>query len=539
MLPQSRARQTIASFAVLTVLWFKRDLRLDDHEALQAALARGPVLPLYIVEPDLWRQGDLDLQHARFLEASLRALDQALRARGSGLWVREGHAVSVLEALRRSEGFTHLESHEETGNGWTYARDRAVKAWCRAEGIPWGEHQTFGVTRGLRNRNRFSRGWEGHMTRPARPTPARVPGPPAPAVPWTQLFQNLPTSAFHPAVPHRSAPLVAGEGAAQARLTAFLEEAGADYHRRMSAPAQAVRSGSRLSHHLAWGSLSLRRVVQRVRAAKQQPEQAPALSPRARSAFEARLHWHCHFIQKLEAEPALETVSFNRALDTLRPRGPSDALDAWLRGQTGWPFVDAAMRALQHWGWINFRMRAMLVSVAAYHLWLDWRDLNHPLARQFIDYEPGIHISQLQMQSGVTGINALRIYNPLLQGQRLDPKGTFIRTFVPELAPLRDDEIHQPWLLSARRLAQAGVRLRAPGPEALTANPAYPRPLVDAAQAARSARARVGTAQRQEASRQESRRVLMAHGSRKNWGQNPRPKLKTAPQKGPFQGELF
>ena len=238
------------------------------------------------------------------------------------------------------------------------------------------------------------------MTRPARSTPARVPGPPAPAVPWTQLFQNLPTSAFHPAVPHRAAPLVAGEGAAQARLTAFLEEAGADYHRRMSAPAQALRSGSRLSHHLAWGSLSLRRVVQRVRAAKQQPEQAPALSPRARSAFEARLHWHCHFIQKLEAEPALETVSFNRALDTLRPRGPSDALDAWLRGQTGWPFVDAAMRALQHWGWINFRMRAMLVSVAAYHLWLDWRDLNHPLARQFIDYEPGIHISQLQMQSG-------------------------------------------------------------------------------------------------------------------------------------------
>lgn len=539
MLPQSRARQTIASFAVLTVLWFKRDLRLDDHDALQAALARGAVLPLYIVEPDLWRQGDLDLQHARFLEASLKSLDQALRARGSGLWVRSGDAISVLEDLRRTQGMTHLESHEETGNGWTYARDRAVRTWCRAQGIPWREHQTFGVTRGLRNRNRFSRGWASHMTHPARPAPAQLPGPPALAVPWAQLFQDLPVHRFHPAVPHRAPPLAAGEAAAQSRLAHFLEDAGADYHRRLSAPALAVHSGSRLSHHLAWGSLSLRRVVQRVRAAKQQPALASALSPRARSAFEARLHWHCHFIQKLESEPALEVLSFNRALDTLRPRGPSDALDTWLRGQTGWPFVDAAMRALQHWGWINFRMRAMLVSVAAYHLWLDWRDLNHPLARQFIDYEPGIHISQLQMQSGVTGINALRIYNPLLQGQRLDPKGTFIRTWVPELAPLRDDEIHQPWLLSARRLAQAGVRLRAPGPEALTEAPAYPRPLVDATQAARRARARMGDAQRQEASRQESRRVLMAHGSRKNWGQNPRPKLKTAPEEGPFQGELF
>ena len=539
MLPQSRARQTKASFAVLTVLWFKRDLRLDDHEALQAAVARGPVLPLYIVEPDLWRQGDLDLQHARFIEASLSALDQDLRARGAGLWVREGDAVAVLEDLRCKEGMTHLESHEETGNGWTYVRDRAVRAWCRAKGIPWGEHQTFGVTRGLRNRNRFSRGWEGHMSRLARPAPARIPTPPAPAEPWASVFAKLPVDSFHPAVPRRAPSLTAGEDAAQARLTEFLEDAGADYHRRMSAPALAVHSGSRLSHHLTWGHLSLRRVVQRVRAAKQTPTLAPALSPRARSAFEARLHWHCHFIQKLEAEPALETISFNRALDRLRPRGPSEALEAWLRGPTGWPFVDAAMRALQHWGWINFRMRAMLVSVAAYHLWLDWRDLNQPLARQFIDYEPGIHISQLQMQSGVTGINALRIYNPVLQGQRLDPKGSFIRTFVPELAPLRDDEIHQPWLLSTRRLAQAGVRLRAPGPQALTEAPAYPRPLVDAAQAARSARARMGDAQRQEASRQESRRVLIAHGSRKNWGQNPRPKLKTAPREGPFQGELF
>ena len=191
---------------MLTVLWFKRDLRLDDHEALQAAVARGPVLPLYIVEPDLWRQGDLDLQHARFIEASLSALDQDLRARGAGLWVREGDAVAVLEDLRCKEGMTHLESHEETGNGWTYVRDRAVRAWCRAQGIPWGEHQTFGVTRGLRNRNRFSRGWEGHMSRLARPAPARIPTPLPRRNPGRRFSRNFPWTAFIPRFPAARPP---------------------------------------------------------------------------------------------------------------------------------------------------------------------------------------------------------------------------------------------------------------------------------------------------------------------------------------------
>lgn len=526
---------------MLTAVWFKRDLRLDDHEALWAAAQRGPVLPFYVLEPALWAQGDLDRQHADFIAASAAELDRALRARGSALRLLRGDACEALAALHRETAFTHLESHEETGNNWTFKRDQAVGRWCRRQGVRWTEHRQFGVTRGLKNRNRFSAGWEAHMRAPARSAPAQLPGPRTAPVAWEAEFAQLPVTAFHPAVTHRAPSPAAGESAAQARLEAFFNRDGEDYHRRMSAPATAFQSGSRLSAHLAFGTLSLRRLVQRTRAAGEDPAQGAILSPRARSAFEARLHWHCHFIQKLESEPALEFQSFNRALDQLRPTAPQDRIDAWLRGQTGWPFVDAAMRALQHWGWINFRMRAMLVSVATYPLWLDWRSLNHPLARQFLDYEPGIHLSQLQMQAGVTGINALRIYNPLLQGERLDPQGTFIRRWVPELAPLRSDEIHQPWRLAARRLAQAGVRLRAPGPEPVNGGKAsaYPRPLVDFTQAAREARARMGEAQRTEASRRESRRVLLEHGSRKNWGQNPRPKMQTAPQAGPSQGELF
>ena len=142
-------------------------------------------------------------------------------------------------------------------------------------------------------------------------------------------------------------------------------------------------------------------------------------SGRGVSSFESRLHWHCHFIQKLEDQPAIEFSDFHpfirgiRALDVER-------LTAWSEGRTGVPFVDACMRALQAHGWINFRMRAMLMSFASYNLWLPWRDSGLHLARQFVDYEPGIHWSQCQMQSGSTSINTIRIYNPIKQGMDHD-----------------------------------------------------------------------------------------------------------------------
>ena len=118
---------------------------------------------------------------------------------------------------------------------------------------------------------------------------------------------------------------------------------------------------------------------------------------------------------------------------------------AWKEGLTGYPFIDACMRSLNHNGWITFRMRAMLVSFASYDLWLDWRKTGHHLAQSFTDYEPGIHYSQLQMQSGVTGINTFRIYNPVKQSIEHDNNGTFIKKWVPELKNLHSSFIHEPW----------------------------------------------------------------------------------------------
>jgi deoxyribodipyrimidine photo-lyase len=256
----------------------------------------------------------------------------------------------------------------------------------------------------------------------------------------------------------------------------------------------------------------MRTVVQSVRAA------AGVTMPKvAARSFLSRCHWHCHFIQKLESEPAIEFHAFNRACDNLRPKQlDSERLDAWKSGRTGYPFVDACIRALKARGWINFRMRAMLVSFASYHLWLDWRGFKDWLACQFVDYEPGIHISQIQMQSGLTGINTLRIYNPVKQGQDHDPEGVFIRQWVPELAKVETIDIHEPWRMPELIQMEVDCRLGVD----------YPFPVVDHKKAVSEARAHFTALRKRDDYWEESRAVMQRHGSRKSRGTRKRPKQK-------------
>jgi deoxyribodipyrimidine photo-lyase len=250
----------------------------------------------------------------------------------------------------------------------------------------------------------------------------------------------------------------------------------------------------------------MRTVVQRADAALADAVDGSAAIPRASlRAFLGRLHWHCHFMQKLESEPAIEHRCFNRAYEDLRSEAHPERLGAWCEGRTGYPFVDACMRYLQTHGWINFRMRAMLVSFAAYDLWLDWRRLRDFLARQFADYEPGIHYSQLQMQSGVTGINTLRIYSPVKQGVDQDPDGAFVRRWCPELAGVPTSAVHTPWMLSPAQQRKSGCVL----------DRDYPRPIVDHAAAVRHARARFAEVRRSDFGREEAARVYELHGSRR------------------------
>lgn len=236
------------------------------------------------------------------------------------------------------------------------------------------------------------------------------------------------------------------------------------------------------------------------------------------ASFSGRQHWHCHFMQKLEDEPRIEFENLHPAYDGLRPDAADPhRLAAWSEGRTGFPFIDACMRALNQHGWINFRMRAMLMSFASYHLWLPWQDSGLHLARKFVDYEPGIHWPQVQMQSGTTGINTMRIYNPVKQGLDQDPAGRFVRAYVPELDALPDSFIHEPWLW----------------PEA--ASLPYPAPIVDNTSAARAAREALYAIRKGSNHRQAAHAIAAKHGSRKAGpamsGRKRHAKPKPAPDK--------
>jgi deoxyribodipyrimidine photo-lyase len=278
----------------------------------------------------------------------------------------------------------------------------------------------------------------------------------------------------------------------------------------MSSPLTAFDACSRLSPHLAWGSVSIREVVQATRLRQQQVDGLPRAERgtwgRALAAFEGRLHWHCHFIQKLESAPRIETENLHRACDRLRANQlDPERFAAWCDGRTGFPLVDACMRALTETGWLNFRMRALLVSFSSYQLWQHWREPGLHLARRFTDYEPGIHWSQVQMQSGTTGINSLRIYNPVKQSEDQDPEGVFIRRWVPELAGVPAGLIHSPWRMAPSDQAAAGCRI---GKD-------YPRPIVDHLAAAREARHRLVSVRRSPEARSEGRSIYLQHGSRR------------------------
>ena len=202
---------------------------------------------------------------------------------------------------------------------------------------------------------------------------------------------------------------------------------------------------------------------------------------------------------------------------------------AFAEGRTGFPMVDACMRCLLATGWVNFRMRAMLASFAAYNLWLDWRHTGKHLARTFLDYEPGIHYPQLQMQAGVTGINALRVYNVVKQGRDNDPSGVFIRRYIPELRNVPLKHLHEPSRMTAAEQAACGVVIAAEAPTAPVDNRQwYASPIVDAEETSREAKQRISAVARKPETKQAAREVYLKHGSRRGVGTSEEPAKKPA-----------
>ena len=478
----------------IAICWFKRDLRITDHAALHLAARHGRVLPLYILEPDLWKQNDASGRQYAFLLDCLKGLRRDLSGLGAELTIRVGDAVDILEELRQKHRVTHLFSHEETGNQWTFARDLRVTDWAKGQGVHWTEVPQSAVVRRLSTRDTWQscRDTFVKQTIVAAPTTLDGATEPSDAVPQAA------TLGLRDHCPERQS---GGRQAALETLDSFLGERGRHYRTAMSSPLEGARACSRISPHLAFGTLSVREVTQAGLRRSSEVKGARDGWSGSMKSFQSRLAWRDHFIQKLEDQPSLENRCLHAAYEALRPAKPDKArLEAWSTGTTGLPFFDACMRSLNATGWLNFRMRSMVMAVASYHLWLDWRATGPVLARLFTDYEPGIHWSQVQMQSGTTGMNAIRIYNPVKQGYDQDPTGAFTRHWLPELCDVPDAHLQEPWTWG--------------GADDIL-DKTYPAPIVDVAKAARKARERVWAVRKEAGFRDEAARLVTKHGSRK------------------------
>lgn len=479
------------------ILWFRNDLRLYDNESFSRVVKSNSAILIYIYDKTLINRNTVSFYHLKFIDDSLKDLSTELNEKyNASLNIYYDDTFNVFRHLSEKYQIKNIFSNRVYKERASQLIDDDCEQLFLSKGIEWIQSNQFGIQINHRNTKTWSRDWRMFTSKNIKPL---IKSECNFIRDHNFEFINIDRIKNDESKYRQSG----GTKAANNLLSSFLSSRHQNYQFLMSSPLSSESSCSRLSPHITYGTISIRDIVTRLNL---QIKDEINVDKKALSSFKKRLAWHCHFIQKFYDEPAIEYQNMNQAYDGLRDNSFDESkFNAWKTGSTGFPFIDACMRFVRCTGWLNFRMRAMLVSFASYQLWLDWRLTSKHLSKYFTDYEPGIHYSQFQMQSGTTGINTIRIYNPIKQSYDQDPEGDFIRKWIPELSCIPTTLVHEPWKLSPANQLDLGIK---------NGND-YPSPIVDNTYETRIAREKIWNIKKGKLSKLLSVNVINKHVSNK------------------------